>query len=85
MLDIKFKDIQRLRFSFDLNYKSYNINVEQKNIYKIEVNKIIKDKDYNDALLDFINIMLKPYINLAIDDIEKINNNITWQTIPTGI
>jgi len=77
MLDIKFKDIQRLRFSFDLNYKSYNINVEQKNIYKIEVNKIIKDKDYNDALLDFINIMLKPYINLAIDDIEKINNNIT--------
>ena len=77
MLDIKFKDIQRLRFSFDLNYKSYNINVEQKNIYKIEVNKIIKDKDYNDALLDFINIILKPYINLAIDDIEKINNNIT--------
>ena len=86
MVFIKFRDIKKLETKVDLVYHGYTIKIERNDeiitiridsdIDKVEVLKIIKDKDYNGCLMDFINIMLKPYLDIAIEDLRDIEKKL---------
>ncbi len=86
MPDLEVKHIKKLKNELHIFYQGYNIFVEIdghlitlricSNDEKIEIMKIIKDKDYNETLLKFINIMLKPYIDVCLSDIKDIESNL---------
>lgn len=87
---ISFRNIKNLQTRLDLDYRGYKMSIERNNdiitirttirtwsdIGKVEVMKIVKDKNYNECLVDFFNVMLRPYLDIAIDDLKKIENKL---------
>ena len=81
MPDLTYKDIKTLNVDIVFYYDDYKISYYREGktfiitIYDEDSDKadthIITDKVFNDCILEMLNIVLKPYLNMFIKNIEE--------------
>lgn len=81
-MPIEPKDVVKKEIKLDIVYDEYNINYYHYNetfVINVQdkkgrsiVSKIIRDKNYNDCILDLINLAIIPYVDYYIKEYHEI-------------